>query len=104
MESDSTVPRTLISRGDVVLNLNGRDGGRMFYVLRTDGDFAEIADGITRLIEKPKRKKTKHMKLLDVPATRLADKIRTDAKITNAELRRTMRNLRETADVKLTEV
>ena len=48
--------------GCVVKSIAGRDGGRFFAVLSTDGEFALIADGKLRKVEKPKRKKLKHLR------------------------------------------
>ncbi|MGI6152064.1 MAG: RNA-binding protein [Christensenellales bacterium] len=50
--------------GRVAVSKAGRDKGRAFIVLeRADGDHVLIADGKLRKIEKPKRKKLKHLHL-----------------------------------------
>lgn len=48
--------------GCVVKSAAGRDSERFFVVLDTDGEFALIADGRLRKVEKPKRKKFKHLR------------------------------------------
>ena len=45
----------------VVCSKAGRDKGRFFAVLSLEDDFAYIADGDLRKLEKPKRKKLKHL-------------------------------------------
>lgn len=51
-----------ISRGDFVISLAGRDRGRTFIVTEVCGDgYIMIADGKLRKVEKPKRKKLKHV-------------------------------------------
>ena len=50
-----------IQKSDVVLSLAGRDQGSLFYVLDTQEGFATLADGKARKVEKPKRKKIKHI-------------------------------------------
>lgn len=52
-----------ITVGQVVKALAGRDKGRFFLVLDIDKGYALIADGKTRLLEKPKRKNIKHLAL-----------------------------------------
>ena len=52
-----------ISKSDIVLSAAGRDQGRIFFVLDTDGVYATIADGKIRKVEHPKRKKLKHLRL-----------------------------------------
>ena len=47
--------------GLVVKSLAGHDKGSYFVVLRAEGEFAFIADGKTKTIEKPKKKKKKHL-------------------------------------------
>ncbi len=49
--------------GRIVLSLQGRDRGRAFIVLsRMDPDYVLMADGETRSLHAPKKKKTKHLK------------------------------------------
>ena len=38
----------------------GREQGKYFFVLETDGEYLLLADGKSRRLEKPKRKKRKH--------------------------------------------
>ena len=73
---------------DVVVSVAGRDAGKLFYVLETDGIWLTLANGKDRTIEKPKRKKCKHTKKVLRSETRVADKIRNGGKVLNSELRR----------------
>jgi ribosomal protein L14E/L6E/L27E len=51
-----------IKQGDFVVSLAGRDRGRTFIVTGICGDgYVLIADGKLRKVEKPKRKKLKHL-------------------------------------------
>lgn len=50
-----------ISKGSLVYSRSGRDKGKLFVVLDTDGDYVYLADGATRRAEKPKKKKLKHI-------------------------------------------
>ena len=47
--------------GQVVRSIAGRDNGKAFIVVRTEGDYVYIADGETRRLEAPKKKKLKHI-------------------------------------------
>ena len=48
--------------GYAVFSKKGRDKGRYFVVLYTvDADFAVVADGDTRKIDHPKKKRRKHL-------------------------------------------
>ena len=50
-----------IERGSLVYSIKGRDQGKLFLVLKRDGDFVYLADGDLRRCEHPKKKKLKHV-------------------------------------------
>ena len=79
-----------IARSDIVKSTAGRDKGKPFFVLETEGDFLLLADGKTRKLERPKRKKRKHTAFQARFDCRAAEKIRSGEKLTNSELRRTL--------------
>lgn len=50
--------------GRVVKSIQGRDAGRYFIILQViDEQFVLMADGLTRKIAHPKKKKVKHLRL-----------------------------------------
>ena len=65
----------------------GREQGKYFFVLETDGEYLLLADGKSRRIEAPKRKKQKHVRFIAESAAPVAE-IRSSEKITNSELRK----------------
>ena len=79
-----------VARSDIVKSIAGRDKGKFFFVMDTEGEYLLLADGKIRRLESPKRKKRRHV----VPAARsdcrTADKIRGGEKVTNSELRRAL--------------
>ena len=77
-----------INISDVVVSTAGRDQGNWFYVVRTDTDYLFLANGKDRTLEKPKRKKRKHVQKVLRSETRVAGKIRQGDKVLNSELRR----------------
>jgi len=51
-----------------VMSKAGRDKGRLFLVLAAfDDESVLIADGLARTVNKPKKKKLKHLKVLGTP-------------------------------------
>ena len=51
--------------GRFAVSLSGRDEGRVFLIVDTpEENFVLLCDGCLRRLEKPKRKKLKHIKLL----------------------------------------
>ena len=82
-----------IAKSTIVVSTAGRDQGKLFFVLDTEGDFLLLADGKLRRVESPKRKKRKHARFVADSQTRVAEKIRNGEKITNSEVRRTLAQL-----------
>lgn len=50
--------------GQLVYSIAGRDAGRPFVVIRKEEAYAYIADGRLRPLEKPKKKKIKHLRCM----------------------------------------
>ena len=50
-----------ICKGMLVYSKAGRDKGKLFLVLAVENDFVYLADGDTRRVTKPKKKKLKHI-------------------------------------------
>ena len=77
-----------INVSDVVISTAGRDQGKLFYVIGTDPVYLTLANGKDRTLEKPKRKKRRHIQKVLRSETRVAEKIRSGDKVLNSELRR----------------
>ena len=73
---------------DVVISTAGRDCGQLFYCVETDGVYAHLVNGKDRTLDKPKRKKLKHVSKVLRAETRVAVKIKSGDKVLNGELRR----------------
>ena len=73
---------------DVVKTTAGRDQGELFYVIGSDPVYLFLANGKDRTLEKPKRKKRKHVQKVLRSETRVAEKILSGDKVLNGELRR----------------
>ncbi len=80
--------RSDIIISDVVSSTAGRDQGKLFYVIGADPVYLMLANGKDRTLEKPKRKKRKHVQKVLRPETRVAEKIASGDKVLNSELRR----------------
>ena len=83
---DPALPNIGIS--DVVVSIAGRDQGEWFYVIDADPVYLFLANGKDRTMEKPKRKKRKHVQKVLRSETRVAAKILSGDKVLNGELRR----------------
>ena len=84
---DPEIP-DLISIADVVRSTAGRDQGLCFYVIQEEPIYLYLANGKDRPLDKPKRKKRKHVQKVLRSETRVAEKLRHGDKVLNGELRR----------------
>ena len=79
-----------LAKSNIVRSYAGRDKGKLVVVLAVEGEFLLLADGKARKVERPKRKKRRHVLFVSAEKTRLSEKIISNETITNSELRRTL--------------
>ena len=83
-----------IVKANIVKSTAGRDKGELFFVLAMEGDFLLLADGKLRPVERPKRKRRKHVVLRRADGGELSRRIRSNESITNSELRKAIAAVR----------
>ena len=83
---DPAIPDIKIS--DVVKSTAGRDQNELFYVIDADELYVTLANGKDRPLDRPKRKKRKHVQKVLRSETRVAAKLMQGDKVLNGELRR----------------
>lgn len=77
--------------GQVVYSKAGRDAGKIFIITGLiDASYVYISDGDLRRVENPKKKKIKHLVITKDIIDTIAQKISADIKITNAEIRKAL--------------
>jgi len=76
-----------ISTGSVVRAKAGRDKDGFFLVIRTEGNFAFIADGRRRKVDNPKKKKLIHLQATNTMFE--------DSMVTNRIIREFLRKFNE---------
>ena len=77
-----------IQIADVVIATAGREKGKLFYVTQVDENYLSLVNGKDRTLEKPKRKKLRHVEKVLRSETRVAEKLRLGDKVLNSEFRR----------------
>ena len=85
-----------ISRSDIVISTAGRDQGKLFYVIGTEGVYALIANGKDRTLERPKRKKRKHLLRVEQNESEIVRKLKSGDQVLNAQLRKALAIERQT--------
>ena len=91
---DPDIPSFMIA--DVVMSTAGRDAGRLYYVMEAGETYLSLVNGKDRSMEKPKRKKCKHTKMVLRPETRVAEKLRAGEKVLSSEIRKDLAYLSRT--------
>ena len=80
-----------LTLGQVVYSKAGRDTGKGFLVVGIlDNWYVLISDGDLRRIEKPKKKKVKHLETTKEMNVALSQKLENKLKVTNAEIRKAL--------------
>ena len=74
--------------GKVVNSKAGRDMHRSFIVVGIlNSEYVYISDGKLRKIEKPKKKKVKHLNFTDTVAEEIRDVILSEKQVTNSKIK-----------------
>lgn len=81
--------------GDVVVSRAGHDRQQLFVVLGSEGEYAFIADGKSRTLEKPKKKKRMHLNACPTKQDVEMKALVQGEQITNAALRRHLKWVEE---------
>ena len=75
--------------GKVVISKAGRDTGDYYIVIeQIDDNYVLLADGRLKTIEKPKKKKLKHLKMTDVLATDIREYIMSNKRILDVMIKK----------------
>ena len=91
---DPDIPSFMIA--DVVMSTAGRDTGRLYYVIAAEETYLSLVNGKDRSMDKPKRKKQKHTKMVLRSDTRVAQKLRDGEKVLSSEIRKDLAYLSRT--------
>ncbi|MCX7914431.1 MAG: KOW domain-containing RNA-binding protein [Thermodesulfovibrionales bacterium] len=80
-----------ITLGQVVYSKGGRDAGRKFIIFDIiDESYVLLVDGDLRRIDKPKKKKLKHLELTNDVIVTLSERIKNKLKVTNSDIRKAL--------------
>lgn len=83
-----------INIGQVVKSTQGRDKEKFFIVVEIlDNEYVLIVDGDIRKIDKPKKKKMKHLVKLNILSEEVRERVLSSKKMNNAFIRRELERL-----------
>jgi large subunit ribosomal protein L14e len=88
-----------VTLGEVVFSKAGRDRGKKFVIIDIeDTNYVFVSDGDLRRIDKPKKKKIKHLEFTGIVIDSLNVKLKNNMKITNSEIRKVLAAFEEEAE------
>lgn len=79
-----------IVEGSVVRSIAGRDKGDLFIVLQREGEYTYLANGELRKVDRPKKKKLKHLQGTNYVSEFVQNKLNVSGKVTNSEVRKAL--------------
>ena len=74
--------------GMLAKSLAGHDFGKLYVIIKVDSEDVDLVDGIIRTVDKPKRKKKKHVQVIREIQQTVVDKIQNNQVIQNEEIKR----------------
>lgn len=86
--------------GRVAYSKAGRDKGKLFIVIGIlNEDFVLISDGDLRPVERPKKKRIKHLEYTDLVAEDIVNIINSNKKLQNADIQKAINKMKNLLDV-----
>lgn len=85
----------MLSPGDIVIATAGREKDNCFVVVGVQDDFALICDGKNRKIDKPKKKKIKHLSSVIGHSEFVSAKLDNGETVTNKEIKKELKSYAE---------
>lgn len=79
--------------GQVVYSKSGHDKGKAFVVTEVEEDFLYLVDGKCRSIDKPKKKKIKHVQITNYTVSAIKAKIENGEQLLNADFVKALKNI-----------
>lgn len=79
-----------IKVGMVVCSKAGRDKGERSIVISLENEYAYVVNGELRKVDKPKKKKLKHLQKTNYVSEFISDKLQSVGKVTNSEVRKAL--------------
>ena len=83
------------SVGQIVISKAGRDKGDVFIVYNIDGDYLYLVDGKSRRLERPKKKKIRHIQPTKTINAALREAIIAKKYVKDADFRTALKNFME---------
>jgi len=81
--------------GQIVFSKSGRDKGEAFIITQIDGEFLYLANGSLRKLEKPKKKKIKHVQKTNFIDENIGIKLLEKSYLLDSDIRKSIKKFKE---------
>jgi ribosomal protein L14E/L6E/L27E len=78
--------------GSLAVSIAGHDSGKCYVIFQEDSEYVYLVDGKIRTIDRPKKKKKKHVKILAPIDPNLTKKV-INHSVKNEEIKRAVRQV-----------
>jgi len=85
--------------GQIVFSKSGRDKGEAFIVTQISGEFLYLANGSLRKLEKPKKKKIKHVQKTNFIDIDIGIKLLEKSYLLDSDIRKSIKNFKEVGSI-----
>lgn len=86
--------------GRVVYSKAGRDKGTALLIIDViDDEYVNVADGELRKVEKPKKKKLRHLNISDIISEELKENILSGTKVSNSKIKKFLQSVDDNKEV-----
>lgn len=76
--------------GQIVKSKAGRDKSNLFVIIDKNEEYVYLVDGKIRKVDHPKKKKVKHIETTNYIDSNIVNRINSDQKIVNADIRKAL--------------
>lgn len=80
----------MYTKGQVVYSKCGRDKSRPFLIVDYDEQYLYLVDGDLRQLQKPKKKKQKHVQIVNKIDYNIKEKLECNSYLTDADIRKAL--------------
>ena len=81
--------------GGIAVSTAGRDAGRLYFILRVEGDRVIVCDGRLHAVKNPKKKNLRHLSLKPLFFPEIAERVR-QGKEQDSEIRAALKRTAQT--------
>lgn len=77
--------------GKLAFSKAGHDKDSIYVIIKFDQEYVYLVDGILKKLEKPKKKRIKHIQIINEIPANIAESLQTGKKVTDEDIKRAIK-------------